>query len=844
MKTRKCFGNSYAGALLLFVLCAMLGRLAPYAPAAPPFRVLKSFGDLATSGSGSTSRPLLATNGVLYGTTAIGGISNLGTIFSMGADGGSYRVIHQFGAKAGDGSGPASGLIEGSDGALYGTTQYGGKPGSTGTVFRVENDGTGYALLHEFQYATGDGQQPQSGLLEGSDGRLYGTTAFRGSNDVGLVFRVNKDGAAYEVLHRFTDTGREGIYPSSAVIEAPDGRLYGATILGGTNATRGGTIYSMNKDGSSYQVLWSLGKTQSDGSGPSGALLLGSDRALYGTTIYGGVHGEGTIFRIKLDGSDYSILHHCGEYGEGAQPTGGLIEGSDGALYGTMTIGGGPGSGVLYKINKDCSGYAVLHKFLSVEGWQPNAPLFKGVDGRLYGTTSNGGAYKFGSVFRSDESGNGFTVLWSFARSGTTEAGPQGAVLEASDKRLYGTAQYGGVNNRGAIFGLSGGGTSYSTLHEFGSLVNDGYRLNPGLIEGTDGFLYGTTSAGGISNAGTVFRLNKDGTAYTVLFDFGTANGQGTSPAGTILEASDGALYGTTSSGGSNRYGTIFHMTRDGAGYRVLHHFGEQAGDGRPPHSALVEGSDGFLYGTSYGGDGHWGAVFKVSKDGAEYSVIYRFLDAHTDCSNPWSALLKGKDGFLFGTTERGSNSTSVGTVYKLNQDGSGYKTIYRFSDNGLSATPSSPLIEGNDGVLYGTAQSLSGLGGMVFGLNRDGTGFTAIHSFLASGEGWNPIGKLTMAGDGTFYGATSSGGTLGGGTVFQLLPPQTPDLINVTVKDSVPQITFLGMSGYRYQILRSNDLRNWSPLATAAMPVEGLCTISDNTLGEGITFYRAAWVP
>jgi len=246
----------------------MIVHLASYAPAATHYRVLKSFGDPTTSGGGPTSGLLVATNGVLYGTTAVGGISNLGTIFSMRGYGGAYRVIHQFGAQAGDGSSPASGLIEGSDGALYGTTQYGGNPGSTGTVFRVEKDGAGYALLHEFQYAAWDGQQPQGGLLEGSDGGLYGTTAFRGSNDVGTVFRVNKDRTAYAVLHRFTDTGGEGNYPSSAVIEAPDGRLYGTTILGGTNAARGGTIYAINKDGSNYQVLWNFGGTQSAGSGP------------------------------------------------------------------------------------------------------------------------------------------------------------------------------------------------------------------------------------------------------------------------------------------------------------------------------------------------------------------------------------------------------------------------------------------------------------------------------------------------------------------------------------------------------------------------------------------------
>src|SRR5262249_47649354 len=153
------------------------------------------------------------------------------------------------------------------------------------------------------------------------------------------------------------------------------------------------------------------------------------------------------------------------------------------------------------------------------------------------------------------------------------------------------------------VFRIEKDGSGYSVLHIFSfGAGNDGSDPRQ-LIEGSDRALYGTTGSGGTADNGTVFKLNKDGSGYTLLHSFTGTVGDGSNPCAGLLEGSDGALYGTTAEGGSSlSYGTVFKLNKDGSGYRVLHRFVSGLGDGRNPRAALVEGSDGTMYGTTPGG--------------------------------------------------------------------------------------------------------------------------------------------------------------------------------------------------------------------------------------------------
>jgi uncharacterized repeat protein (TIGR03803 family) len=461
--------------------------------------------------------------------------------------------------------------MEGSDGVLYGTTgERSGPVGyEAGAVYRLHKDGSGYSILHRFAGSLADGFGPTGGLVEGSDGTFYGTTIRAGAGYDGIVFNLNKDGGGYRALRGFSRSGGDGSNPSSGsgLVEGDDGLLYGTTPFGGTNYW-GGTVFKVSKNGNGYTLLRSFSNDGEGGRIPVG-LIEGKDGLLYGTTERGGSADAGTVFKLNTEGSAYTVTHSFTGGGGGSGPVGRLMEGVDGLLYGTTISGGGNDSGgTVFKLNKNGSGYAVLLKFTSFkEEWSPVGVL-EGSDGSLYGTTSSGGI-------------TNTTVASGF----------------------------------GSIFKLNKSGGDYVVLHRFDGSAADGMRPNE-LVEARDGSLYGTTDAGGTPNAsgsGTVFKLSKDGSGYTILHKFTGSGGDGSGPVGSLTEGHEGKLYGTTRGGGANGMGTVFMLNGNGSGYTVLRSFADSGGDGNRPFAGLVEASDGALYGTAFsGGDLGLGTLFKL----------------------------------------------------------------------------------------------------------------------------------------------------------------------------------------------------------------------------------------
>jgi uncharacterized repeat protein (TIGR03803 family) len=228
-------------------------------------------------------------DGKLYGTCWFGGTTDGGTVFKLNRDGSGYAILRSFTGC----SYPCAGLLEGSDGALYDTTSEGGS-WNWGTVFKLNKGGSGYAILRSFQYLNDDGYGPVASVVEGGDGALYGTGQFGGSAGNGTVFKLNKDGGGYTVLYSFLFS--DGSLPSSAVVEWGDGTLYGTTS--GDGSTYDGTVFKLKKDGSGYAVLHSFTGTGSDGARSYAGLAVGSDGGLYGTTSEGGNWNYGTVFRM------------------------------------------------------------------------------------------------------------------------------------------------------------------------------------------------------------------------------------------------------------------------------------------------------------------------------------------------------------------------------------------------------------------------------------------------------------------------------------------------------------------------------------------------------------------
>jgi uncharacterized repeat protein (TIGR03803 family) len=351
----------------------------------------------------------------------------------------------------------------------------------------------------------------------------------------------------------------------------------------------------------------------------------------------------------------------------GQKPYAGVVSGTDGALYGT-TLGGGNNSvGTVFEVNRDGSGYTTLHTFLTngVDGQSPRA-LIQASDGALYGMTSIGGTNKAGTIYKLNWDGSGYRLLHVFGSVARDGGYPEAGLIEGSDGALYGTTFFGGSNDFGTVFRLSKDGNIYGVLHHFGGTATDGTNPDTALVQGAGGALYGTTFFGGTNDAGTVFKVNTNGGGYGLSRVFAKSGGDGQNPDAALMQASSGALYGTTYSGGASNAGTIFTLSTSGGGYRILHSFRSFAGDAQSPLGALLEGKDGVLYGTTYsGGSNGVGAIFKLAQAGANYSVWRGFRSSGGDGQNPRGGLVLGNDGAFYGTTWNGGQA-GAGTVLHL----------------------------------------------------------------------------------------------------------------------------------------------------------------------------------
>jgi uncharacterized repeat protein (TIGR03803 family) len=357
---------------------------------------------------------------------------------------------------------------------------------------------------------------------------------------------------------------------------------------------------------------------------------------------------------------------------------------------------------------------------------------------------------------------------------------PASTILRGSDGVYYGTTSVGGAHNAGTIFRMTSDGV-VTRMYSFDSFLNGAGPMD-GLVEGQDGRLYGTASAGGSAFSGVVFAITKQG-KYTVLHDFGDdgASAGFGQPQGAPVFGPDGALYGTTQQGGSADNGLVWRMLPDGSAYSILWEF-TQANEPRWPSARLLVGSDGYLYGTStYGGNGT-GTVFKVAPNGGGRRVLYAFAGG-TDGAGPVSPMLEGRDGKLYGVTEHGGNfddfqGVGSGTVFTLSRQGRNYRQLVRFSAAaGDPIYPTGGLIEAvQDGVFYACSGSSGILGNSVlFRVRRTDGRFQDLYAFGSiENDGMDCRATLTRDVDGSYLSTTFYGGIprgMGDGTIFRWTP-------------------------------------------------------------------------
>jgi uncharacterized repeat protein (TIGR03803 family) len=355
-----------------------------------------------------------------------------------------------------------------------------------------------------------DGTTPVAGLTQGTDGNLYGMTSYGGTEGEGTIFKIDAQGDL-TTLVSFAD-GNNDATPLGPILQDTNGSFYGTTFDGAAY----GTIFKLDPKGN-LTTLYSFCSTNCpQGNGPQSGLIQGSDGHLYGTTLYGGIYDAGTVFKITVGGKLTSLYSFC----EG---------GCDGAGYGIYT------------------------------------GLIQGVDGAYYGTTAYGGSHGYGTFYKITSKGK-LNILYNFcSEAGCADGGEPFGVMQADDGNFYGTTATGG-NRGGTVFKVTSGG-ELTTLYTFcaQSGCSDGSTSNGGLVRGTDGNLYGTTTQGGVSGNGTVFQITPAG-GLTTLHSFDQTDGA--VPMGVLLQATNGTFYGTTSEGGSGGSrcghigcGTVFSLS-------------------------------------------------------------------------------------------------------------------------------------------------------------------------------------------------------------------------------------------------------------------------------------------
>ncbi len=620
------------------------------------------------------------------------------------------------------------------------------------------------------------GNQPSGGLVADAAGNLYGTTSTGGAFNFGTVFKLTPEssgGWIETVLHSF-----------------------GGGVAGGAQPLGSIAIYA---------------------SSPTGPLLFDSAGNLYGTTVWGGKYGYGTVFELQPNGSgtwtEITLYSFTGSK-DGSNPNGGLVFDQAGNLYGTTFSGGGEGReecinggcGAVFKLAPGSASQwteSVLYAFRgSIDGADPAGSLALDEQGNLYGTTDAGGDISsglgYGVVFEIAPSKGSWReiVLYTFTGGSDGEVPKAGVILDEAGN-LYGTTSEGGDSKGcsgypcGTVFQLTPGSSGSwieSVIHNFQG--SDGQYPKGTLTLDQAGNLYGTTAGGtGATKNGTVFQLTPGFAGQwteKLLWSF-TGSEDGEAPNSNIILGPDGRVYTPASSGGSFGHGSAIELTPNASGpWNETTLTGFPPTDGGDPQTNLVADTAGNLYGTaSIGGTYGYGAVFKLTKSSGgsfKETILYSFnTGASLQVGAVPSALTFDSAGNLYGETAYGGEQ-HLGTVFKLSPNSSGgwiEKTLYNFTEQPDGTLPYGGLVFDKAGNLYGTTRGGGNTGcgyscGTVFELAPASGGTwneMVLYRFAGGSDGSHPISGLVFDAAGNLYGTTPDGGTSNQGTVYELSP-------------------------------------------------------------------------
>ena len=713
-----------------------------------------------------------------FGITNSGGNNDAGTIFKT--DGSGTNLTKQFNFTQIEGEEPQyTNLLQATDGKLYGLTKNGGL-NYDGVLFQYNPTTNVYVKKVDFK-ALLNGAEPQGSLMQATDGNLYGMTRLGGANNLGVLFQYNP--ITNILTNKIDFNGAiNGANPFGSLIQATDGFLYGLTSRGGTNNQ--GVIFKYAIATNTLTNVFNF--ATATGSQPRGTLLQATDGNLYGATIVGGANGFGTLFQYNLTTNTYTNTFDFDGTANGRTPrTGTLIQATDGLLYGLAEQGGANNSGVLFQYNITTAAFVKKFDFdATTSGQYPANALFQATDGKLYSTTKSGGPNNTGSLFNYNITTNSVTVN-SFFLGPNDAAGSSGGVMQASNGKLYGLAAQGGLPNLGVLYEFNITTNTYSTVVAFGESTT-GKWSQGSLMKASNGKLYGTTYRGGINNAGVLFEYDATTNTQIVKFNFDITS-TGLNPKGKLIQASNGLLYGMTSIGGANNSGTLFQYNTVTNVYSKLFDF--DAISGNSPNGSLLQAADGNLYGlTVNGGVNNFGALFQYN---ISTNTIIKKIDFDaTSGINPYGDLIQATDGYLYGLCVSGGTNNN-GTLFQYDYVTDVFTKKIDFLSATTGAYPYGSLTQAANGNLYGLNYGGGTTSkGTIFEYNPTTVTCTATYHFLGFPNGERPRSNFLKATDGNLYSICNDGANNYEAMIFQYNP---------TTSTFTKTVDFAAGDGYVY---------------------------------------------
>ena len=814
-------------------------ELSPASGGTWTYKILYNFGTQSGDGIQPLAALVMDASGNLFGTCSSGGANNnSGTVWELSpASGGTWteKTIYNFGASVTDGVQPAYGaLIFDAKGNLYGTTHKGGA-NSVGMVFELTPGSGGTwteKVLYNFGVNSTDAASPTAGVVFDAAGNLYGTTKAGGTYAYGTVYELTPATGTWKetILHSFDLNNIDGAQPTAGVIFDSQGNLYGTTYEGGgyANGNGFGTVYELTPGATGQwteQVLWSFtGSTDNgDGQNPLAGVIFDPAGNLYGTTTYGGIPQEGTVFALtRVNGvwKEKVLYSFSAALSDGHVPYGELLFDAAGNLYGTTTAGGSNSFGQYGTVFKLPDVVTAAPTFSPPGGAYASGQkvtISDATAGALIYYTLNEGATA--TLYSGPITVSSSTTIAAFA---TSSAQPQSQTAVAN-YQIGTTAATPEFNPPGGTYVLpeavtltdaAPGATIYYTTNGTTPTTSSTKYTSPITVAATE-----TIKAIAVAKGYTNSAVGSSTYTITpvvppvekVLYSFGGTTSDGGVSYASLTFDSAGNLYGTTEYGGTHSItygqkvetaGTVFELVKGTGGAwteKVLYNFGATSTDGALPIAGVVFDSKGNLYGTTYGGGTcGLGTVFELSPGtGGAWTekILHSFGCTLTDGEVPESNLIFDSAGNLYGTTEAGGAydtvyggaSNGYGTVFEMSPGTGGTwteKVLYSFSY--LNQTdgyyPTSGVVFDSHGNLFGscsdggTGQDLEG-GGAVYELSpAGGGGWTqkVIFSFGGGASyGYRLIGGVVLDAAGNIYGTAFAGGNAFGldGTLWELSP-------------------------------------------------------------------------